>query len=149
MAAEPVKIVSLNEPQLGPLTLWIGQKDALTRIPGRMDKVVALVHDVGAPLTAWRMACIPESTDNSQFFRSIIELLQQYCVEAENSQKPGQPAALPAPVQAKLETEPLPPTPTGPRRHVIPLPEGTTKEQADQLVDQIRKGAGLKITRPE
>ena len=142
MSDQPVRVISLNEPQTGPLTLWIGQKDTLTRIPGRCDKAVVLLHDVGSPASSWRMACIPESTDNSQFFRAIIELLQQYCTEAENSPKP-------APVQAKLDTEPLPPTPAGPRRHVIPLPAGTTQAQADSVVNQIRAAAGLRPSRPE
>ncbi len=143
MAEKPFKTINLNDPNNGPITLWVGHADMLSRIPGRLDKAIVLLHDMGAPMASWRLACIPESNDNVQFFKAVIELMQQYCDATENAPKKDTEP------KKKLETDPPPTSTAAPKRHVIPLPDGTTKEQAEGLANQIRAAAGLKVQRPE
>lgn len=110
--------------------VWIGRNDEMKRIPGVLDNAVIFAHLRGTPDLDWRMVTL-DGIDASVVL-GLIDALQRWCKER------GIAAAEPklaAPRENVLKS--------GEQRIVrIPMPEGTTPEQAKQIESTLREKIG-------
>lgn len=138
--------VDLDEHRQAPIGVWICTGDQMTRLPGRMDNVIVFSHQQGAPPGAWAMAAIPNAS-NEALLLSLIESLQKYA-ETSGFALSGKSQVKPRPPDEQKPGDGNMPKQSEPRRVVVPLPPGTTTEQAEELANQLRAKVGLRPAQP-
>lgn len=125
------------------LSVWIHRQDQMQRVVDGVDSLAVFSHEVGHAQGDWKMM-IPKGNAD-EVMLSLLMALHDYCAEKKlvpprtwKEQRGGNSSKIPLPGVVDASQVKRTRNADGTETTTIPLPAGTTKEQAGQIVEQLR-----------
>lgn len=128
---ELVRTTPLGAENEKTIAVWLGRGPNMTRVPGRIDQLIMVTHELGSGPADWQIS-VPNGANSEALLPILMESLRRYCEERNINLTPRAAQRPPAP---KVET-PMQVT-------RIPFPKGMTQEQIDEFSSSLK---GLNLT---